>query len=375
MSVVLLLLLSACAGDKGVLEVLDRTESLMEEHPDSSYALLVECDSLMPQQSRRTRMHHLMLVAEAANKLDFQMPSDTLFLEAVDYYDHHGTPNQQLKAHYLLGCIYRDMKEAPQAIQCYYDAVEKADTLSEDCDYTTLFSVYGQMADIFEAQIMPEEELEALKGYSKYALKAGNLYEHIRGYEYMVLPYNLQRDTDMVLSIEDKVYKMYKKHGFIQAAASSHMLSMYMYIARKDYEKAKQLMQTFEYESGLFDKEGNISQGREHYYHCKGLYYQGLHQLDSAEFYFKKLLNYGYSFDAYRGLMDICQEKGDMKTFFSYSKCYEASFDTLITNIHAEATRQTVGMYSYTRNQKLAMEKQQEANKNRNIIYIIILSK
>ncbi|MBQ9666280.1 MAG: hypothetical protein IJV33_07405 [Bacteroidaceae bacterium] len=74
LSVVLLLLLSACADDKGVLEVLDRAESLMEEHPDSSYSLLVECDSLIPQQSRRTRMHHLMLVAEAANKLYRRCP-------------------------------------------------------------------------------------------------------------------------------------------------------------------------------------------------------------------------------------------------------------------------------------------------------------
>lgn len=31
-------------------------------------------------------------------------------------------PNEKMEAHYLLGCIYRDMKEAPKAMQCYQDA-------------------------------------------------------------------------------------------------------------------------------------------------------------------------------------------------------------------------------------------------------------
>ena len=37
-------------------------------------------------------------------------------------------PNEKMEAHYLLGCIYCDMKEAPKAMQCYQDAVESVDT-------------------------------------------------------------------------------------------------------------------------------------------------------------------------------------------------------------------------------------------------------
>ena len=152
----------------------------MEEHPDSAYQFLCEADSCVADQSRKTRMRHLMLMTEAENKLYFQLPSDTIFQEVVDYYDSHGTSNQQLMAHYLLGRIYSDRGEAPMALQCYNDAVEKADTLSDDCDYTTLFSVYGQMVDIFEAQVMPNEALKALEKYCQYAKKAGNTYESIR---------------------------------------------------------------------------------------------------------------------------------------------------------------------------------------------------
>ena len=370
-SILLLLCLTSCTDDKAVLTILDRAEAMMGEHSDSAYLWLCKADSAIADQSKKTQMRHLMLKAEATNKLFLQMPSDTLFQEVVDYYDRHGTPNQQLKAHYLLGCIYRDMKEAPQAIQCYYDAVEKADTLSSDCDYNTLFRVYGQMADVFNRQIMPDEELEALKKFSKYALKAGQRYEYVHGIDLMPRAYNQKGDTAMILSVEQQTYDLYMKYGYPKAAAAAYTISMYVYIDRKDFKKAHELMQLFESKSGLFDSKGNIKRGREHYYHCKGLYYLGINQLDSAEYYFKKQLPYGYSFDGYRGLMEVAQRKGDSQSVLSYSKRYEASFDTLVTNIHAEATRQVVGMYDYTRNQKITMQKTIESERRKNLLLLL----
>ena len=368
----LLVLLSACSDKGKVVALLDHAEAVMEEHPDSAYQFLCEADSCIAEQSRKTRMRHLMLKTEAENKLDMPLPSDTIFQEVVDYYDDHGTSNQQLMAHYLLGRIYSDRGEAPQALQCYNDAVEKADTLSDDCDYTTLYKVYGQMADVFEAQVMPNEEIEALKRYSQYALKAGNTYEYIRGIEYMADAYDLLRDTIMILSTEQKVADLYKKCNMPQAAASAVPLSIRIQIDRGNYEKARQLMRPFETESGLFDDEGNIREGSEHYYYTKGLYYLGVGQLDSAEKEFKRLIPYGYTFDAYKGLMAVYMKRKIFPVAFSYMEQREASFDTLITNIHADATRQVKGMYDYTRHQKIAQEKAVESERNRNIIYLLV---
>ena len=370
------LLLSACTDDRRVLSLLDRAEALMEASPDSASRLLHAADSTIAQQSENTRMRHAVLLAEANNKLYQPLPSDTIFQEVVDYYDRHGTPNQQLLAHYLLGCIYRDRNEAPQALQCYYDAIEKADTLSPDCDYTTLYKVYGQMADIFEDQVMPDEEIEALKQYSKYALKAGNIFEYIHGFECQVFLYDQKRDTAMILSTEKQAYELYKKHGFPHAAASAHTTSVYVYLARGNNAKAHELMEMFEKESGLFDANGNICEGREHYYYSKGLYYTNIHQLDSAEFYFRKLLKYGYSFDAYNGLITISKQRGDAHSALLYMEHYEAAFDTLVTNIHAEATRQALGMYNYSRHQKIAAQKTTEAHqreKELHITFIILI--
>lgn len=369
----MVIVLFGCTDNKEVVMLLDRAEAVMEEHPDSAYQFLCEADSCIDEQSKGTRMRHLMLKTEAENKLYLQLPSDTIFQEVVDYYDDHGTPNQQLMAHYLLGCIYLDRSEAPMALQCFNDAIEKADTLSENCDYTTLFSVYGQMADIFEIQVMPNEEIEALRRYSQYAKKAGNIYEYVHGIEFMASAYDMKGDTTMIIEIEQNVHDLYKKYGYTQDAITAYARTIYIYMDRGDYEKAHQLMQTIETQSGLFDDEGNIGEGREHYYYTKGLYYLGIGQLDSAEYEFKRLIPYGYTFDAYKGLMKVYKKKRDIAAAFSYMEQHEASFDTLITNIHAQATRQAEGMYDYTRHQRIATAKQHEAERNRLLLILFVI--
>lgn len=367
------LLLSACTDNRRVVSLLDHAETLMDSLPDSAYTLLTACDSTIQEQSRSTRMRHLLLTAEAENKLYQPLPSDTLFQEAVDYYDSHGTPNQQLKAYYLLGCIYRDRNEVLQALQCYYDAIEKADTLSPDCDYNTLYKIYGQMADILHQQIMPKEEIEALKLYSRYALKVGNMYEHIRSYEYMASAYSLLGDTAMILASEQQARNLFIQHGFTQAAAHACTISIHIYLDRREYKKAKELMEQYEESSGLFDTNGNIKQGWEQYYHAQGKYYMGIGNLDSAEYFFHKLLSHKNSFDGYRGLMHVSMKKGMADSVIFYAKEYEKSVDTLVTDIHAEATRQALGMYDYSRQQKIAAEKTIESEQHKATIYIILI--
>ena len=50
----------------------------------------------------------------------------------VEFFDEHGTPNDRLLAHYLLGLAYYDHGEAPMALQCYQDAANCADTTDDE---------------------------------------------------------------------------------------------------------------------------------------------------------------------------------------------------------------------------------------------------
>jgi len=296
-----------------------------------------------------------------------------VFQEVVDYYDRHGNANERMKAYYLMGCIYRDRHEAPMALQWYLDAVEQADTLDADCDYLTLMKVYGQMAGIYHSQLMPMEEIESRKMFSKCAEMMDSTYYVIRGIEKQLDAYSILGDTTMTLALTDSVHDLYQKAGMPQAASSVYYAAIYIYLARHDYSKAKQLMDIFEHESGLFDAEGNISKGREHYYCAKGAYYKGVRKLDSAEYYYRKLLTYNYDYNAYKGLLQLFELRHQSDSIIKYNPYFEAAHNAEINHLRFESTLQVQSLYNYSRNQKIASQKEVELIRRTNlIIYIII---
>lgn len=73
-------------------------------------------------------MYYDLLRADAQNKAYIDFTTDSVMLQVADYYDQHGTANEQMRAHYLLGCTYRDLKDVPMEQQCFLEATEKADT-------------------------------------------------------------------------------------------------------------------------------------------------------------------------------------------------------------------------------------------------------
>ena len=316
----------------------------------------------------------LLEQAETANKLYKPLPSDTVFQEVVDYYDRHGDANERMKAYYLMGCIYCDRHEAPMALQWYLDAVEQADTLAADCDYLTLMKVYGQMAGIYHSQLMPMEEIESRRMFSKCAARIDSTYQVIRGIEKQLGAYQLMNDTAMILSLTDSVHDLYLQTGMPQAAASVFPSAIYIYLARHDYSKAKQLMDIFEQESGLFDADGNICKTREHYYQSKGLYYEGIGRLDSAEYFYRQLLPYGFKLDGYRGLISVYRTLHITDSVIHFIPHYEHAFNSYRQAFHAQAMHQVDAMYDYTRHQKIAHQKEIEANDARHSLYYIIIA-
>ena len=357
--------------DSETERVLDRADSLMDICPDSIYQLLDSVCRNNADAPKPIRMRAELLKAKAQNKAYVDFTTDSVMLEVADYYDHHGSANDRMLAHYLLGCTYRDLKEAPMTLQCYYDAVEAADTTSSDCDYRTMMSIYGQIATILDKQYMPMEELDAWNNYQKYALLACDTFNYIRGIEMCVGAYNILADTANILKTIEQAVVLYKRHGHIKQAAIANASAIYVYLDKHNYSKAKALQQIYENESGLFDYEGNIARGKEHFYCGKGLLYLGLNELDSAEIYYRKLLDSGFRFDAYKGLLQLYQRYQDNDSVLLYSTLLSEAYNERITDLHAEAMHQVKGMYDYARNQKIAMKNSEEAHKKNQLIVIM----
>ena len=366
----LLLLTGSCSDHRAQMVWLAEMNSLMEKNPQAAYDSLCNHRQVMSQSGEKVEMRYRMLEAKALNKLFKPMPSDSLFQEVVDYYDSKGTPNEKMEAHYLLGCIYRDMKEAPKAMQCYQDAVESVDTLSKDCDFNSLYKIYGQMADVFMDQDLFQEAQIAQQKYRTYALKAKDTLNYIIGSERLIPIYSAMGDTAKAIAQTKLCARLYEKYHYHQEAEALCIALIGFHLNRHQYQEAHHLMQKYETKTGLFDSEGNIITPRQYYYYYKGKYFLGTQQLDSAEFYFRKLGRFGYSYETTRGLLDIYRIRLNSDSIKKYSLLCEKEMDKILDGTQTKAVVLANSLYNYTRLQKKIEEEKQQKLRDKYVAII-----
>ena len=350
-----LFLLAACSGGHQYRTMLNRADSLMTAHPDSAYAIITSIDSADIQKQRKaTRMRYELLRAEAQNKAYVPFTTDSVLRRVVRYYDRHGSANQQLKARYLLGCAYRDMHEAPLAIITWEEAVDRADTLSNDCDYSTLYRVYGQMAEVYKRQHLPQKQIYADNHYSKYALLARDTLEYIQGQLQRNAAYYNLMDTAALYDNTEYVLRLYMERGMASEAAKVYPTAILCAVEHKQYERAHKMMQAFEQGSELFDNDGNIAPSREQYYYVKGMYLLGTNRPDSAELFFRKLIPFeSRRLDAYRGLLSLFRQVKIPDSIAKYAGLYEDELSLYLNNTQARTIVETEAIYSYHRHERM----------------------
>ncbi len=363
-----ILALAACTHSSYNTQLVS-VDSLLKSHPDSALLQL----RTMSFSSEADRMYHTLLLADAANKCYDTLPSDSLLREVAEFYDRHGTSNEQVRAHYLLGCAYRDLGEAPQALDCFHDAIDRADTTATDCDYRLMMSVYGQMAELYHKQNLPHDEIEAQRMSGHYDLLNHDTIGYIRSTELMAKAFGIIGDTAKVLEYIDKSQQLYRELGYPFMAIRENVVVIHYYIQSNQLEKARKLMTEYEEESRLFDDVGNIAKGRESYYYIKGNYFQKCNQLDSSLYYMHKLLLSGNKVDAYRGLFTTHQLFGNSDSVLKYACLYEEALDSLNNIKRTEAVHQMTSMYNYQRYQKIAYQKSEAAEKARSRMKVTIV--
>lgn len=371
--IIVLAVLLGCTERREYRDALSRAEAAMNDHPDSALMILDSLGQHEQEFGKHFRMQYHLHRLNAQNKTDVTFTSDSLAKELADHFDHHGNTNERVLAHYLLGRTLSDMGEAPAALQAYYDAISVADTLSGDCNYNTLKGIYGQMATIFHQQNLPHDEIWAIQHYIDCVRRTSNIEKYIIAKGQLIRPYYLLGEKDTVLQIVNETYQSLKRLGKYQRAISLLSPSIYIYVNRHDLAKAKEMMDIYEYESGLFDENGNIAKGRESYYFTKGFYELAVHQFDSAELYFRKAIQYGYLSESYKGLLSVYKAKNNIDSIVFYANMYEAAQDTLHNKMQTNAIHQMSALYNYNRSQREAEQERAKAQETYILLGTIVL--
>ena len=363
----LALVFVACSKHSNEFErILVVADSLMNhEQADSAYRMLcsmnVEAESLPHAQ----RMRYLLLRSNAQNKAGVPFVSDSIGNFLVAYYDQYGTSDERMLAHYVKGCAYRDMQDQPSALRSYNDAVAVADTTRADCNFDQLSIIYGQIARIFYNRAMSENALEAYEMAESYAWKAKDTMNvfSIWGNKSNVLIN--KGDINEALRLKEAAAEGYITMGYPQKAARIKGQCIEWYAQQGMLGKAKAAMDDYEALSGYFKENGDVEPGREDYYHIKGTYYYERRQMDSAQYFFRKLQQDGRTrndqYLAAWGLTRFYYWSGNCDSVAKYALQTLTHSDTLYHIGTAKSLQNTHAQYNYTRHLETAHCKELEA--------------
>ena len=359
----MLLVTSLLAGctDGAVTARLAAADSLMADHPDSALALL---DGMRAEKSgwaESQRMRHALLTAKAMNKAFVDFTTDSMMREVAAYYDSHGTANDRLLAHYLLGCTYRDLGEAPRAVDCFHDAIDAADTTASDCDYRTMGFAYSQMANVYHKQLLLTDEIESRRRASYYATLTRDTFLVLNSQKLSVGAYILLNKKDSAELIIKKVLERSYQNGYTQAALQSSTLLMHLYIDRPDkLSELKALIDNYEAKSKMFDEHHELPPSKRLYYFYKGKYFEGIHHYDSAEYYYRKISLSGVTSVAldpmYKGLLSVFTKRHQPDSIAKYAQLYCEANDSSIVTRDKNILELTLASFNYNRYKREALE-------------------
>ncbi len=359
--------LSLCAcGDRTAQRMLDRAENVLNENPGEAIAVLdsISDDGL----SRSQRMRHLLLLTNAQNKCDTVFRSDSIQRLLVDYYESHGTANERMLAHYLLGRAYYDMGEMPMSLNAYQLAL--ADTTGTEKDYYLLTRIHAQISNIFFQQNLIDDQLKHIDLSVKYALLSNDSVGAILNKSQKAIAYERKGELDSALYFSQQSSMQAKACGYKELSAGILGGTVTLLVEKDSLDKAKTFMDIYEAESGFFDNNHDIAEGREIYYYTKGRYYLAKEKYDSAEFCFRKELREGLDFNnqnaASRGLALLFQKTHRPDSAAKYALYSYEMNDSVYAHMATEEVERMKAMYDYSYHKRMAEQKENEAYKNRN---------
>ena len=355
--IIVLAVFLGCTERREYRDALSRAEAVMGEHPDSALLIL---DSLGQHESefgRHFRMQYLLHHMNAENKTDVTFTSDSLAKSLADHFDRHGTTNEQVLAHYLLGRALSDMGEAPAALQAYYDAIDAADTTVTDFNFYQLSCVYSQMATIFHTQLLLTNEIDARSKASHFAFRANQIKWVLYNQAMSAGTYILMNKKDSAEILLKSAIEQYRKYGYTQEALRYSRSLIHLYTeSSKRLKEAKAMMDQFEAESELFDEHHELPPSQRKFYGYKGKYYEGIHRLDSAEYYYRKMyypdMPYIVQDPMYKGLLSVFSKRHMADSIAKYAQLYGLANDSSIALKDQNLIAQMAASYRYSRLQE-----------------------
>jgi hypothetical protein len=313
--------ISSCSTRGSYNATLCRADSLMNDHPDSAYAILQKASN---QDNKRDRAYYDLLITEAKYKVYIPATSDSLINVAVDYFSDNKDREKNTRAMIYKGAVMSELGNVEEAMKWY----KMAESNAAKDDYYNLGYSKMRIGKLYQGQF--ELDSSAIIKYKEalpYFKKLNNT-EYILECLCEISGLYRRINEDSAYCYINNTINLAKKVNDNYHLYSTYAVLAGYYFAKSQYSKSKDVA-VYTINNG----KQYLEQTASYYFACKS--YIMLGNVDSAQYYiniFPATNSPAEKVQYYNAFADVEKLKGNTNLYEKYNHKGDSIADCLMLN-------------------------------------------
>lgn len=330
-------------------------DSLTETNPQRAVAMLDSMAPMMAGAPKHEQMFHRLLQIKAADKSYIKHSSDSTILSLVEYYETKGDKTLLPEAYYYAGNIYRDLNDAPRALEYYQKALD----ITDKKNIKKKSSICNHIGRLFLNQNLYVNSINMFLISYKYDSELHDTINIIYSLRDLAYTYNKAGKKSNSIDCYKKAYKLSRDINNEQMGTMVLAQMASFYIEQGDYSEAKKCLKP------SIDTLDSINISPNYAMALKIC--MNTQQYDSAHFYATELLKVGTIYakqTASRCLTELALQEKDYNSVAKYLKLFNEYTDSVKTITATESVNRMNSLYNYNlREKENLILKAENANK------------
>ena len=338
-------------------------DSLCEDRADSAIMVLQRMAMDTAKMSPDDRMYYKFLAVKAADKAYIKHTSDSLIRQLLPFFEEGGDDRLLPEFYYYAGRVYRDIGDAPQAL----DYFQRAINLLPDTTNLKLKSVvYSQMGYTAYLCNLYDKALELHRGNYECGKLAKDTVSMIYGLMDMAVCQEMHHHLDSAEALYSDAMRLAQASHNYEMQASLHTQISVMLLSQGNKDEALiHIRKAIEYDD---------PDNRSATYSAAVDIFNSLGIEDSAFYYNTEALKYGTIYarkSAYGRFAAYYIKHGLPKLSLKYRRLYKLATDSVDNITATEAVARMNSLYNYQIRERENIQLKAEKFKNQNIIILL----
>lgn len=348
--VFLVAVMTTSCGNKRVDMLLLHVDSVANKNPGIALSM---ADSIMRADSADMSTSEIMrlrlLRGRAQNAAMEPFKSDSIMRITAEYFDNHGTDYESMSAYYILGSVYRDLKDYPQALEYYHKALEYKKEKPDSLEYALLARVHGQIGECLLAQFALSEAEEEYNNAKYLFLNAKDTIAAVSAEIQIAAILDSEGRAHDGYVLRKKIKDLLLRKNLLCEASKALVPSVEEMLAEGKIDEVGKVLDDYDKLSGDVDQHGVVFNGGEYYYTLKGIYYLAKDSLSKARHYFEKGIkstkDHSVREASFKGLLSLYKRYGNMDSIAKYSELACQENDSSYSCLSITQTQQLQAAY------------------------------